>query len=77
MFIVHFVNSQLRPGHHHCDEMNYELVIWRPGISNTNNPDIALLNLPKGDLRAEFHLDIINLINAPQHQIDFDVGRSV
>ena len=31
-FIVHFVTGQLMPGYHHCDEMNYELVIWTPGI---------------------------------------------
>ena len=30
-FIVHFDTGQIRPGYHHCDEMNYELVIWTPG----------------------------------------------
>ena len=30
-FVAQFVTSQLRPGYHHGDEMNYELVIWTPG----------------------------------------------
>ena len=32
---------------------------------------------PECDLRAEFHLNIVDLINAPQHQIDLDVRWSV
>ena len=33
--------------------------------------------LPKCDLRAEFHLNIIDLVNAPQHEIDLNVSWSV
>ena len=33
--------------------------------------------LSEGDLSAEFHLHVVNLVDAPQHQIDFDVSWSV
>ena len=52
-FIVHFVTGQLRPCYHHCDEMNYELVILTPGIvfriRNSVAPDVAETN------NIEFH----------------------
>ena len=49
---------------------------------NTNNTINSIKpgcaeNTPEGDLRAEFHLHIIDLINAPQHQIDLDVCWSI
>ena len=32
---------------------------------------------PERNLRAEFHFHVINLVDAPNHQIDQDVGRAV